>query len=394
MPQRFHFTIMRCHVSCIHSLDLSVSNFPFMMRIVLPNTLLLLFSTVDSSFVHWTQGHRYHQSWLLSPLSYTKHTAASPKLFATSSNSSDNSAILSTLAEIESDKATVEKLILDSGSRVTLIGTAHLSKESSEQVERIIQDTRPDVVMVEIDKSRLNRLGYKSLEDLGLPVVTADDIIPPDQGNSNNKVSWWKMPEMVAKNLFLDAFTGIARGLLTGMYDEMSEALEHDQGPGGEFKAAIEAAKANGASRLVLGDRESTKSIRRAAELALDSGDPWGVFNRFNKINEEEMDQFRDQVKQDLRKTHAEHDDADLMKAMMEAMKTDSIFRERLFKRLENEVPEFTQALLKDRDYIMAESIRREIEKGARHVVGVVGLAHVPGMKHMLMKTTQLVPDE
>jgi pheromone shutdown protein TraB len=93
--------------------------------------------------------------------------------------------MLLTVAKIELDKATVEKLVLASGSRITLIGTAHVSKESSKQVKRIIQDTRPDVVMVEIDKSRLNQLGYKSLEDLGLPVITADDIIPLDQQQGN-----------------------------------------------------------------------------------------------------------------------------------------------------------------------------------------------------------------
>jgi pheromone shutdown protein TraB len=71
--------------------------------------------------------------------------------------------MLLTVAKIELDKATVEKLVLASGSRITLIGTAHVSKESSKQVKRIIQDTRPDVVMVEIDKSRLNQLGYKTL---------------------------------------------------------------------------------------------------------------------------------------------------------------------------------------------------------------------------------------
>jgi TraB/PrgY/gumN family len=391
------------------------SNFPLIIVLAYVQ-MLLLFSTVDSSFIPSSigGGQRHHQSCFRSlPLSYSKHSASSsPTLFAASSNSTtDNIAIPSTTAaadiESDDDEATVEKIILtESGCRVTLIGTAHLSKESNKQVERIILDTRPDVVMVEIDKSRLNRLGYKSIHDIGIPVVTADDIIPPGQegnllqkdgNNNNNKVSWWKVPEIVAKNLFLDAFTGVARGVLTGMYDEMSEAIENEQGPGGEFKAAIEAAKANGALRVVLGDRESTRSIRRAAELALDSGDPWGVFQRFNKINEEEMDQFQDQVKQDLlsKTNNAEHNDADLMKAMIEAMKKDSVFRERLFKRLENEVPEFTQALLNDRDYIMAESIRREVEKGAQRVVGVVGLAHVPGMKRLLMmKTTPLVQQD
>jgi pheromone shutdown protein TraB len=245
--------------------------------------------------------------------------------------------------------------------------------------------------------------------------------------DGNNKVAWWKVPEIVSKNIF--ALTGIARGLVSGMYNKLSKAIENDQGGefkaaieaaakdftaiarglvsgindemskaiendrGGEFKAAIEAAKANGASRLVLGDQAFIKTIQRVAELVIKSGDPWGVFNRLNKINKEEMHPFRDKVKLNLRKTKAEHDNKDLRKAVGEALKTDAVFRERLFKRLENEVPEVMQALLKDRDYIMAESIWREIEKGAQHVVGIVGLAHVPGIKNLLMKKTQVVPD-
>ena len=164
------------------------------------------------------------------------------------------------------------------------------------------------------------------------------------------------------------------------------------------LKAAIEAAKANGASRVVLGDRDFTRTIRRFLELALGSGDPWGVFKRLIKVNKEEMLQFQDQIKQDLKKTNADFSDADLtifaIRQMIVAMKKDSIFRERHFKRLENEVPKFKQAILIDRDYIMAESIWREAEKGAQHVVGVVGLAHVPGIKRLLMKKNQLVQDE
>jgi pheromone shutdown protein TraB len=43
---------------------------------------------------------------------------------------------------------------------------------------------------------------------------------------------------------------------------------------------------------------------------------------------------------------------------------------------LEVQVPEFTQAFLKERDYIMAQAIRRELlGANVKQVVGVVGLA-------------------
>ena len=54
-------------------------------------------------------------------------------------------------------------------------------------------------------------------------------------------------------------------------------------------------------------------------------------------------------------------DQGDLTVAMMEALKQDNSFRNNLFRQLEQEVPEFTQAFLKERDYIMSESIRQQV---------------------------------
>ena len=45
-----------------------------------------------------------------------------------------------------------------SGARVYLVGTAHFSRESHEDVERVIRAVQPDIVMVELCKSRVNIL--------------------------------------------------------------------------------------------------------------------------------------------------------------------------------------------------------------------------------------------
>ena len=45
-----------------------------------------------------------------------------------------------------------------SGARVYLVGTAHFSRESHEDVERVIRAVQPDVCMVELCKSRVNIL--------------------------------------------------------------------------------------------------------------------------------------------------------------------------------------------------------------------------------------------
>ena len=45
-----------------------------------------------------------------------------------------------------------------SGARVYLIGTAHFSKESCEDVSLVIQGVQQDIVMVELCKARTNIL--------------------------------------------------------------------------------------------------------------------------------------------------------------------------------------------------------------------------------------------
>lgn len=268
------------------------------------------------------------------------------------------------------------------GQLITLVGTAHLSEASNDQVRSIIESSHPDVVMVELDENRLHRIGFQSVDDIKLPVSTADDIVPPpkedDKLAAANK-PWWKP----VQDFFLDAFTKVARGMLTNMYDDMGESMGDNMVGGGEFLAAITAAQAEAAcQKIILGDRDSLATIRRAAELAIRSGDPIGVLSRLGDANQQEMNTLRQNVLEDMKRSGEEIDVGALNVALVEAIKTNKEFRSRLFSRLEEEVPEFTRAFMQERDYIMAESIRRE--EDARHVVAVVGLAHVPGMAENL----------
>jgi pheromone shutdown protein TraB len=44
---------------------------------------------------------------------------------------------------------------------ITLIGTAHVSRESINEVNRVIRETKPDVVCVELDQGRYNSISQK-----------------------------------------------------------------------------------------------------------------------------------------------------------------------------------------------------------------------------------------
>jgi pheromone shutdown protein TraB len=276
-------------------------------------------------------------------------------------------------SSVISEDGTLSTWTAPSGQIVKLIGTAHLSQKSNEQVQQVIQDFQPNIVMVELDKTRLSRIGINSVDDIDLEVVTSEDILLPDQP----KTPWYW--------LFLNAFAQISRKMLTIMYNDMSNQMKNEEGGGGEFQVAIRAAEAcDSCRKLVLGDRDSVATIQRAAQLAMESGNPFRVFQKLSEANAQEMKQLEATVRQELGGDNV--DSGEFQVAMMERLKSDTELRNRLFAKLEQEVPEFTQAFVKERDYIMSRAIGRELQLDAtvERVVAVVGLAHVPGIQSNL----------
>ena len=273
------------------------------------------------------------------------------------------------------------------GRKVTLIGTAHLSQKSNDQVKCIIETTKPDAILIELDPARLERIGLTE-EDLGANVCAVDNVIPPlllDDLEAMQNRPWWSG----LAEFCLDRVAEFARGYLTDMYTEMGKGMGKDGLiGGGEFLAAINAVKCNDeycntCTKIVLGDRNSIATIRRAAELAIRSGNPLDTLRRLASINQEELDEMQEKLRHELEEKGA--DPGELGIAIVETLKSDSALRNRIFERLEQEVPEFTRAFVTERDYIMAEAIRREID--ARHIVAVVGLAHLPGISATLQAT-------
>lgn len=282
------------------------------------------------------------------------------------------------------DESTVVSITSPTGQTITLIGTAHLSEKSNDQVQRLIETLQPNAVMVETDESRLERIGIPTLGDIKVTnVVTSEDIeLPVSALSSKPETPWFLNPLGMAKDVFVQAFTKVARALLTNMYNDMGDRMNAKGG--GEFLRAIQCAEnCTACDTVILGDRNSLITISRAAELALESGDPMGVLGRLQQVNGEEMEKLETKIKAELKEKHGDDlDDSEVTVAIMEGLKADTEFRTRLFSKLEQEVPEFTQAFLKERDYLMSESIRRELERPeVKSVVGVVGLAHVPGME-------------
>ena len=95
-----------------------------------------------------------------------------------------------------SDSITVLKS--PSGKDVVLIGTAHISEDSVTLVRNVIRTVKPDVVMIELDRKRLGRVGDgESLTELGFEI--------PVQSVSLKKTEARTAQE---SNAFLSAFSG------------------------------------------------------------------------------------------------------------------------------------------------------------------------------------------
>ena len=115
---------------------------------------------------------------------------------------------------------------------VRVVGTAHVSADSVDEVERAIAEERPDVVAVELDEGRYRQMQGESPEDLD-----ASDLL---RGNT--------------------VFQFLAYWMLSYVQTKMGE--EFDINPGADMLAAIDAAEEHGTD-IALVDRDIQVTIQR-----------------------------------------------------------------------------------------------------------------------------------
>lgn len=220
------------------------------------------------------------------------------------------------------------------GKEIILIGTAHVSKLSAEQVKEVIETEKPDAVCVELDEQR-----YKSIMDANK--WKEMDIF---------KVIKEKKATLLLMNLLISSF-------------QKRIAKQFGIKPGQEMIQGIESAKELGAE-LVLADRNIQITFARIwhgvglwgkAKLLLQI-----VFSIFNNesVSEEELEKLKSQ---------------DMLNAMLDDFTAS-------FPRLK--VP-----LIDERDKYLAQKIK---EAPGNKVVAVLGAAHVPGIKIEINKEQDL----
>lgn len=223
-----------------------------------------------------------------------------------------------------------------------LIGTAHVSKRSAEQVKEVVDAEQPDSICIELDAQR-----YQSVTENSKWKET--DIF---------KVIKEKKSSLLLMNLAISSF-------------QNRLADQFGIKPGQEMIQGIESAKETGAE-LVLADRNIQVTFSRIwGNIGL-----WGkvqllssvFFSIFSKetISEEDLEKMKSQ---------------DTLSAVMDDFT-------KAFPRLKT-------PLIDERDQYLAQKIK---EAPGKKVVAVLGAAHIPGItkeihnEHDLEKLSEVPP--
>ena len=232
---------------------------------------------------------------------------------------------------------------------IILIGTAHISKDSVEEVKDAIEKYKPDIVAVELCQRRF------------------DAITKKDQ--------WEKTPvtKLLKSN---NAYLMLAQTFLSSIQRRLGK--EYGVEPGSEMIAAIDEAKKHNLD-VALVDRDISITLKRAwrkmgfrEKFRL----TWEFLKALMGYDEEELEEL------DLQKLM----DQDVISTLMEE-----------FGEI---APSVSTVLIHERDEYIAKKIQDESKKGK--VVAVVGAGHLKGIQKKLgkkelktnLKELEVVPEK
>lgn len=222
------------------------------------------------------------------------------------------------------------------GKQITLIGTAHVSRESADLVRRVITAERPDTVCVELCASR-----YQALKDQ----------------------AGWQNMDIIKVVREKKAMLLLAHLLLAAFQRRIADRL--DIRPGEEMLQAAAAAEETGAT-IHLADRDIRITLARTwramrfrdklkliPQLVLSMGEA-------EKITEEDVERLKQQ---------------DMLESVL--------------AELGQSMPKVREALIDERDRYLCEKIR---SAPGNRIIAVVGAGHVPGILRYWSEPIDLAP--
>ncbi|MBU4427221.1 MAG: TraB/GumN family protein [Proteobacteria bacterium] len=208
---------------------------------------------------------------------------------------------------------------------ITLIGTAHVSRESADLVVKVIEEEKPDTVCVELCESR-----YKAIK----------------QKNQ------WQNTDLIKVIREKKSFLLLSNLLLTSFQKKIGQKLGVK--PGEEMIRAMEAADSVGA-HIHLADRDIRITLSRT----------WRLMGLWTKMK----------LLAQLVTSMGEVDS--IKEEDIEKMKDKDVL-ETLLSEIGETLPELRRILIDERDKYLTEKIR---SAPGKRIVAVVGAGHVPGIK-------------
>ena len=208
---------------------------------------------------------------------------------------------------------------------ITLIGTAHVSRESADLVTRVIEEEKPDTVCVELCESR-----YKAIKE-------------------KNR---WQNTDLIKVIREKKSFLLLSNLLLTSFQKKIGQKLGIK--PGEEMIRAMEAADSVGA-HIYLADRDIRITLSRT----------WRLMGLWTKMK----------LLAQLVTSMGEVDS--IKEEDIEKMKDKDVL-ETLLSEIGETLPELRRILIDERDKYLTEKIR---SAPGKRLVAVVGAGHVPGIK-------------
>ena len=223
-----------------------------------------------------------------------------------------------------------QKVIKCNGRKITLIGTAHVSKESVEEVKETIKTLQPDCVAIELDEKR------------------ADSI------QNSEKYKELDIVKVLRRG---EGFLLMANLILSSFQKRMGDNIGVK--PGDEMLAAMETAKEMNVP-FVMVDRPIQITLKRAwaknsfwGKMKLLSSLIASAFSN-EEVSEEEIEKLKKQNE-------------------MDSMMTE----------LAEYMPVIKEVLIDERDKYLASKIW---DANGNNVVAVLGAGHLPGVEAHLLK--------
>lgn len=213
------------------------------------------------------------------------------------------------------------------GKEITIIGTAHISSESVEEVRQALVELKPDVVAIELDDER-----YKSMtEKKNWQEMDIVDII------KKKKVGF-----LFAQMILSSYQRKIAQNLKLNVGEEMSVAIQYSK-------------ETN--TKLLMIDRNIQTTLLRIWHNL-------GWWEKVKMLSELLSSMFESDVKEED----------------IESLKQGDMLQSAL-SEISKQFPQIAETLIFERDRIMAYKLAHA---SGNRIVAVVGAAHVPGIQKNL----------